>query len=148
MLTITSPNFPDNYPSDYLCLYSIPVCPDEKDIYYISWTKDNFRLEDAGDYVFLKDICTDLVELTTPSDPGKLELGGARLEDPFQMKTLCGDQGDFNDTSAGHGLFVSTFCLWNLQLENFCEWEANQIFCDFRRKDCMHGVLEGALLKF
>ncbi len=108
MLTITSPNFGiAEYPSDYLCLYSIPNCPNPTDLYYVSWRSENFILEDAGDFFFLSDICTDLVELTTPSDQEKLEDGGATLRD-FQGKTLCGNQGDFNDTSSGTGLFVST----------------------------------------
>lgn len=111
MLTITSPNFgAPEYPGNYLCLYSIPQCQEERDIHYISWTSDNFVLEDAGDFFFLSDICTDLVELITPSDPEKLEEGGAVLRD-FQAKTLCGDQGNFNDTNSGPGLFVSiSYC--------------------------------------
>ena len=59
MLTITSPNFPDPYPSNYQCLYSIPPCKDENDLYYVSWTGNNFI---QRQFDLLTD-CPDPIEL-------------------------------------------------------------------------------------
>lgn len=109
-LTITSPDFGTQmtYPTNRLCLYGIPQCQDARDIHYISWRTETFELAEPGDFLFLDNICSDLVELITPSDPEKLENGGAVLRD-FQAKTLCGDQGNFNDTNSGPGLRVRRY---------------------------------------
>ena len=109
-LTITSPGFSAPYPSNHLCLYSIPQCPDPKDMYYVAWETDNFQLEESCEFGDEEDICLDLVELITPSDAVKLAAGGATFVDPYQEKTLCGNQGEnrFFDTSTGPGLSVSS----------------------------------------
>ena len=69
-LTITSPNFPSPYPSDYLCLYSIPPCRDPREIQYISWMSENFVLEKGNDFSFLSDTCPDLLEIIISPNEG------------------------------------------------------------------------------
>ena len=103
LLIITSPDFGTGktYPSDMLCHYSIPPCPNSNLHYRIMWTRGNFELEEAIDIHFLENICLDLVEITIPFRYRW------RTRDPCVKRELCGTQGDCEHTNFGPPPMVS-----------------------------------------
>ncbi len=110
MLTIFSPDrqFNIDYPKNTLCFYSVPPCPAERPIHHLQWDEEKFNLEEANDFGFINDFCSDLVRLETRSDRRKLADNGARLENiPGLVRilgpenVLCGDQGGFDDQNGG-----------------------------------------------
>ena len=103
--SIHSPGFDTQtqYPNDRICIYDLPSCPG---IQHISWSGNNFVLQDPGSFFFLPGVCTDTVELFGLSEES-LSNGGATLQDPFNEKVLCGDQGDFTLSSSGQPAAVS-----------------------------------------